>query len=113
MAQPAETYGTIATQLLLDRLSGRVAERRRIVVLPPDFVVRKSCGAAAPQPAGTEGCTAGSRPAGRSGSVPPAQDPMTSRNWLRSRQPTLQRQSPGPRRSSPPTATELTCGAAP
>jgi LacI family transcriptional regulator len=54
MAQPAETYGTIATQLLLDRLSGRVGERRRIVVLPPDFVVRKSCGAAEPQPAGTE-----------------------------------------------------------
>jgi LacI family transcriptional regulator len=48
MAQPAETFGTIATQLLLDRLAGRVAERRRIVVLPADFVVRESCGAAAP-----------------------------------------------------------------
>jgi LacI family transcriptional regulator len=48
MAQPAETFGTIATQLLLDRLSGRVSERRRIVVLPADFVVRESCGAAAP-----------------------------------------------------------------
>jgi LacI family transcriptional regulator len=45
MAQPAETFGTIATQLLLDRLAGRVGERRRIVVLPADFVVRKSCGA--------------------------------------------------------------------
>jgi LacI family transcriptional regulator len=44
MAQPAETFGTIATQLLLDRLAGRVAERRRIVVLPADFVVRESCG---------------------------------------------------------------------
>src|SRR5439155_15479777 len=32
MAQPAETFGTIAAQLLLDRLAGRVAERRRIVV---------------------------------------------------------------------------------
>jgi LacI family transcriptional regulator len=47
MAQPAETFGTIATQLLLDRISGRVSERRRIVVLPADFVVRESCGAAA------------------------------------------------------------------
>jgi LacI family transcriptional regulator len=45
MAQPAETYGTIATQLLLDRLSGRVGQRRRIVVLPADLIVRKSSGA--------------------------------------------------------------------
>jgi LacI family transcriptional regulator len=51
MAQPAETYGTIATQLLLDRLTGRVAQRRRIVVLPADFIVRKSSGAPAPAPA--------------------------------------------------------------
>jgi LacI family transcriptional regulator len=49
MAQPAETYGTIATQLLLDRLHGRVGERRRIVVLPADFIVRKSSGAPAPE----------------------------------------------------------------
>jgi LacI family transcriptional regulator len=47
MAQPAETFGTVATQLLLDRLSGRVPERRRIVVLPADFIVRESSGAAA------------------------------------------------------------------
>jgi len=45
MVQPAETFGTIATQLLLDRLAGRVHERRRIVVLPADLVVRESCGA--------------------------------------------------------------------
>src|SRR6266511_3695973 len=45
MAQPAETFGTIATQLLLDRLSGRVGQRRRIVVLPADLIVRKSSGA--------------------------------------------------------------------
>jgi LacI family transcriptional regulator len=51
MAQPAETYGTIATQLLLDRLSGRFTQRRRIVVLPADFVIRKSSGAPAPAPA--------------------------------------------------------------
>jgi LacI family transcriptional regulator len=51
MAQPAETYGTIATQLLLDRLTGRVDQRRRIVVLPADFIVRKSSGAFLPAPA--------------------------------------------------------------
>jgi LacI family transcriptional regulator len=45
MSQPAETFGTIATQLLLDRLAGRVAERGRLVVLSADFIVRQSCGA--------------------------------------------------------------------
>jgi LacI family transcriptional regulator len=45
MAQPAETYGTIATQLLLDRLAGRVSQRRRTVVLPADFIIRLSSGA--------------------------------------------------------------------
>jgi LacI family transcriptional regulator len=44
MAQPAETFGTIATQLVLDRLAGRVGDRRRVVVLPPDFIVRLSSG---------------------------------------------------------------------
>jgi LacI family transcriptional regulator len=48
MAQPAETFGTIATQLLLDRLTGRVGQRRRIVVLPADFIVRESSGAFVP-----------------------------------------------------------------
>jgi LacI family transcriptional regulator, galactose operon repressor len=45
MAQPAETFGTLAAQLLLDRIAGRVRERRRVVVLPADFVVRRSSGA--------------------------------------------------------------------
>jgi LacI family transcriptional regulator len=54
MAQPAETYGTIATQLLLDRLRGRVGQRRRIVVLPADLIVRKSSGARMPVPAVTK-----------------------------------------------------------
>jgi LacI family transcriptional regulator len=55
MAQPAETYGTIATQLLLDRLSGRTGQqRRRVVVLPADLIVRESSGAflaSEPEPA--------------------------------------------------------------
>jgi LacI family transcriptional regulator len=46
MAQPAETFGTIAAQLLLDRLASRVAQRPRRVVLPADFIVRQSSGAA-------------------------------------------------------------------
>jgi LacI family transcriptional regulator len=45
MAQPAETFGTIATQLLLDRLGSHVERRRRTVVLPADFIVRQSSGA--------------------------------------------------------------------
>jgi LacI family transcriptional regulator len=48
MVQPAETFGTIATQLLLDRLAGQVHERRRVVVLPADLVVRESSGAGVP-----------------------------------------------------------------
>jgi LacI family transcriptional regulator len=45
MAQPAETFGTLAAQLLLDRLAGRASERRRRVVLPADLIIRQSCGA--------------------------------------------------------------------
>jgi LacI family transcriptional regulator len=45
MEQPAETFGTLATQLLLERIAGRGPERKRMVVLPGQFVVRRSCGA--------------------------------------------------------------------
>src|SRR6266540_6761470 len=45
MEQPAEMFGTLATQLPLDRLQGRGPARRHVVVLPAEFVVRKSCGA--------------------------------------------------------------------
>ena len=45
MEQPAEAFGTLGTQLLLDRIEGRGPERKRMVVLPAQFVVRKSCGA--------------------------------------------------------------------
>ncbi len=52
MAQPAETLGTLATQLLLDRVEGRAPRQRRVVVLAPEFVVRRSCGAVREAPAG-------------------------------------------------------------
>jgi LacI family transcriptional regulator, galactose operon repressor len=45
MEQPAETFGTLGAQLLVDRIEGRGTERKRMVVLPADFIVRKSCGA--------------------------------------------------------------------
>jgi LacI family transcriptional regulator len=47
MAQPAETLGTIGTQLLLDRIEGRAAGPARVVVLPAQFLIRRSCGALA------------------------------------------------------------------
>jgi LacI family transcriptional regulator len=46
MMQPAETFGTLGTQLLLERIDGRGPARSRVVVLPGEFVVRRSCGAA-------------------------------------------------------------------
>jgi LacI family transcriptional regulator len=45
MEQPAETFGTLGTQLLVQRIEGRGPERRHVVVLPAEFVVRISCGA--------------------------------------------------------------------
>lgn len=45
MAQPAETLGALGTQLLLDRVEGRAGDHGRVVVLPAQFVVRRSCGA--------------------------------------------------------------------
>ena len=45
LEQPAETFGTVATQLLLERIQGRGPARRHAVVLPGEFVVRRSCGA--------------------------------------------------------------------
>ena len=47
MEQPAETFGTLGTQLLLERIESRAPERRRKVVLPAQFVLRRSCGSAA------------------------------------------------------------------
>jgi LacI family transcriptional regulator len=45
MSQPAETFGTVATQLLLDRVASRRDEEPRTVLLPSKLVVRESCGA--------------------------------------------------------------------
>jgi len=45
MEQPAETFGALGTQLLLDRIAGRGPDRRHEVVLPGEFIIRKSCGA--------------------------------------------------------------------
>jgi LacI family transcriptional regulator len=47
MEQPAETLGSLGTQLLLERIERRAPVRGRTVVLPAQFVVRRSCGAAA------------------------------------------------------------------
>lgn len=44
MAQPAETFGTIAAQLLIERIAGRASERPRRVALSPELVVRLSSG---------------------------------------------------------------------
>jgi len=48
MMQPAETFGTLGTQLLIERMDGRAALRSRVVVLPAEFIVRRSSGAAGP-----------------------------------------------------------------
>lgn len=45
MLQPAETFGSLGTQLLLERIEGRRVNGGRKVVLPAEFVVRESCGA--------------------------------------------------------------------
>jgi LacI family transcriptional regulator len=47
MLQPAETFGTLGTQLLFERIEGSRLDRARKVVLPGDFLVRESCGASA------------------------------------------------------------------
>jgi LacI family transcriptional regulator len=47
LEQPAETFGTFGTQLLLERIQGRGPSRHRVVVLPGQLTVRQSCGARA------------------------------------------------------------------
>ncbi len=45
MNQPTETFGTVASMLLLDRIGGRVGDWPRRVILQADLIVRVSCGA--------------------------------------------------------------------
>jgi LacI family transcriptional regulator, galactose operon repressor len=45
MPQPAESFGTIAAHLLLDRILGHAPATRQVVVLPSEMIVRESCGA--------------------------------------------------------------------
>jgi LacI family transcriptional regulator len=44
MSQPAESFGTLALQLLLEHIAGRATERRH-VTLAAELIVRESCGA--------------------------------------------------------------------
>lgn len=43
MDQPAETFGTVAAQLLSERIAGQAGERGRAVVLQSQLIVRESC----------------------------------------------------------------------
>jgi LacI family transcriptional regulator len=47
LEQPAETFGTLGTQLLLDRIQRRGPTRHHVVVLPGQLTIRRSCGARA------------------------------------------------------------------
>ena len=42
--QPAETFGSLGTQLLLERISGKAGPRSRRIVLQTDLLIRVSCG---------------------------------------------------------------------
>ena len=42
--QPAETFGSLGAQLLLERISGKAGKRRGRLVLQTDLIVRLSCG---------------------------------------------------------------------
>jgi LacI family transcriptional regulator len=45
MEQPAETFGTLGIQLLLERIDGRGPAHGHVVVLPGRLTIRRSCGA--------------------------------------------------------------------
>jgi LacI family transcriptional regulator len=42
--QPAEAFGAMATQMVLERISGRATEKPRLVRLPTKLIIRTSCG---------------------------------------------------------------------
>jgi LacI family transcriptional regulator len=41
--QPAETFGSLGAQLLLERIAGKAGPRSRRIVLQTDLIVRESC----------------------------------------------------------------------
>ncbi len=43
--QPAEAFGSMAAQMVLERIAGRAGEKPRLVRLPTKLIVRISCGA--------------------------------------------------------------------
>lgn len=43
--QPAETFGSLGAQLLIERITGKAGPRSRRIVLQTDLIVRYSCGA--------------------------------------------------------------------
>jgi LacI family transcriptional regulator len=45
MAQPARAFGTIAAQFLFERLESGTVQPPRRVVLTPELIIRRSCGA--------------------------------------------------------------------
>lgn len=44
MDQPAETFGSLGAQLLIERILGKAGKRSRRIVLQPDLILRDSCG---------------------------------------------------------------------
>jgi LacI family transcriptional regulator len=42
--QPAETFGSLGAQLLLERIAGKAGARGRRIILQTDLLVRSSCG---------------------------------------------------------------------
>jgi LacI family transcriptional regulator len=43
--QPAEAFGSMAAQMVVERIAGRASEKPRILRLPTQLIVRVSCGA--------------------------------------------------------------------
>jgi LacI family transcriptional regulator len=41
--QPAETFGSLGAQLLLERMAGKASSRPRRIILQTDLIVRESC----------------------------------------------------------------------
>jgi hypothetical protein len=43
LSWPGETFGSLGTQLLLERIAGKAGRRSRRIVLQTDLFVRESC----------------------------------------------------------------------